>query len=117
MYLLNVKCQTTTEITCEVIVEPSPEFTETYPLLMAPTAVDMNGSAKQKVGVLNPFDTEVSIKQDSVVGLAETFSNMKTLVQTEDETESGNYCSVRPINNQNCLGQFCKTTCHRPSFP
>ena len=84
---------------CEVIIEPSTEFTETYPLLMAPTVVDLNRGATQKVRVLNPFDTEVSIKQDSVVGLAETFSNMKTLVQTEDETESGNYCSVRRIKS------------------
>ena len=53
----------------------------------------------KKVRVLNPFNTEVSIKQDSVVGLDETFSNMKTLVQTEDETESGNYCSVRRIKS------------------
>ena len=63
---------------CEVIIEPSTEFTETYPLLMAPTVVDLNRGATQKVRVLNPFDTEVSIKQDSVVGLAESFSNMKT---------------------------------------
>ena len=102
---------------CEVIFEPSPEFTETYPLLMAPTVADLHRGAKQKVRVLNPFNTEVSIKQDSVVGLAETFSNMKTFVQTEDETESGNYCSVRRINNQNCLGQFRETTCCRISFP
>ena len=74
-------------VKCEVIIEHSPLFTETYPLLMAPTVVDLNGGAKQKVRVLNLFNTEVSIKQDSVVGLAETFSNMKTFVQTEDETE------------------------------
>ena len=53
---------------CEVIIEPSPEFTEIYPLLMAPTVVDLNRGATQKVRVLYPFDTEVSIKQDSVVG-------------------------------------------------
>ena len=71
----------------EVIIEHSPEFTESYPLLMAPTVVDLNGGATQKVRVLNPFDTEVYIKQDSIVGLAETFSNVKTLVKAEDDTE------------------------------
>ena len=86
-------------VKCEVIIEPSPEFTETYPLLMSPTVVDLNGGATQKVRVLNPFDTEVYIKQDSIVSSAETFSNMKTLVRAEDETESSNYCSVRRIKS------------------
>ena len=30
---------------CEVIIELSPEFTESYPLLMAPAVVDLNGGA------------------------------------------------------------------------
>ena len=80
----------------EVIIEPSPECTETYPLLMAPTVVDLNGGATQKVRVLNPFNTEVSIKQDYVVGLAETFSIkssdesacIRTAVSLNHETES-----------------------------
>ena len=107
MYLLNVKYQTTTAISVRLSLNPVQNSRSLIPCLWLLTVVDLNGGAKQKLSVLNPFDTEVSIKQDSVVGLPETFSNMKTLVQTEDETESGNYCSVRCINNQNCLGQFC----------
>ena len=40
---------------CEVIIEPSTEFTETYPLLMAPTVVDLNGGATQKSKSIEPF--------------------------------------------------------------
>ena len=55
-------------------MEPSPEFIElNSKLLIAPTVVDLNGGAIQKIRVLNPFDPEVSIKQDSVVDFSESF--------------------------------------------
>ena len=93
---------------CEVIMEPSPEFIElNSKLLMAPTVVDLNGGAIQKIRVLNPYEPEVSIEQDFVVDLSESFSNMKTLAQTECDTESGNYCRrvrrIKIIDKPNCI--------------
>ena len=53
-----------------LVIEPTSNFISTYPFVMADTWVDFNTSPTVKVRVMNPFDKDVSIKQDTVVGEA-----------------------------------------------
>ena len=64
------------------LIEPTEHFTETYPLRMAASLVDINQGCTCKVRILNPFSTDVSIKQDAVVGKAEPIAgNRKLFIQ------------------------------------
>ena len=56
------------------LVEASSVMSERYGLLMAPSLVDLSSTTTAKVRVLNPFDDEVSLKQDAVLGYAEEVS-------------------------------------------
>ena len=78
--------------------EPTEHFREEYPLQMASTLVDINHSCTCKVGILNPFPTAISIKQNAVLGTAEpTEGKPKAIVHQEDETEQVNFCRVRRL--------------------
>jgi len=68
----------------EVIIEPSDIFHEKYPLIMALTLVDIAKNTTAKVRIMNPFNTEVSINQDAVIGKAE---QVKAVVVTMTEAE------------------------------
>ena len=46
----------------DFIVEPSRNFIENFPLVMAPCLIDINYAPTVKVRVMNPFLTEASIK-------------------------------------------------------
>ncbi|MCG8045846.1 MAG: RNase H-like domain-containing protein [Candidatus Thiodiazotropha endolucinida] len=89
---------------CELVIEPSAEFIETYPLLMTSTVVDINSSASQKVRILNPFDEDISIRQDCTLGYAEPYTAIKTIMEMEDKREVDNLCSIRRIE---CHNDFC----------
>ena len=64
---------------------------------MASTVVDMDSSPTQKVRLLNPSSDPVSIYQDSVIGRAERYDDIGTLLQSEDPSQSDNHCAVRRI--------------------
>lgn len=42
----------------EVLIEPSEEFKKRYPLVMAPTVVNVDNDVTAKVRLLNPFAQE-----------------------------------------------------------
>ena len=72
----------------DVVVEPCDGFAERYPLVMANTVVDMNSSPTQKVRLLNPSSLPVSINQDSVIGVAERYDDLRLLVDSEDPSQA-----------------------------
>ena len=80
-----------------MIIEPSTQFIETYPLLMTATMVDINRGATQKVRVLNPFNEDISAKQDSNIGNAEPYKSIKNIMDMEDKKAVHNTCCVRRI--------------------
>ena len=80
----------------EYIIEPTEHFQEEYPLLMAAAIVDINQGCTSKVRLLNPFPTEVSIKQSAVLGQAEPIERASGM-QDQQEVIGGNYNSIRKI--------------------
>ena len=80
------------------LIEPTEHFTETYPLRMAATLVDINQGCTCKVRILNPFSTDVSIKQDAIVGKAEPIAGKPQVIFTkESEEEENNFHMARSI--------------------
>ena len=72
------------------IIEPCNTFLDKYPLCLAPTLVDVSGNNIVKTRVINPFTNQVTIKQNTVVGFAESvMSEVHVLLATEsDEKQS-----------------------------
>ncbi|KAK3607496.1 hypothetical protein CHS0354_031115 [Potamilus streckersoni] len=54
----------------EFLIEAIEHFTDKYPLIVVPSLVDTKDKVTQKVRVLNPYPTAVSIKQDACIGQA-----------------------------------------------
>ena len=80
------------------IIEPTEHFTETYPLQMAATLVNLNTTTTQKVRLLNPFSSQVTIRQDTVIGKAEKIDDTTKLITImERDTGSDNNNCVRKI--------------------
>ena len=63
------------------LIEPSENFSETYPLRMASTRIDINQSSTCKVRILNPYSTDVSIEQGAIIGKAEPMVARKSEVE------------------------------------
>ena len=79
----------------EYIIEPTRHFQEEYPLQMASTLVDINDGCTCKVGILNPYPTAMSLKQDAVLGKAEPIEgNSKILVDQENTEEVAVFTKV-----------------------
>jgi hypothetical protein len=53
------------------LLEPNNFFVEKYPVAMASCLVDITHEVTNKVRLMNPFDHEVEIRQDTVLGEAE----------------------------------------------
>ena len=81
----------------EYIIEPTEHFQEEYPLLMAAAIVDINQGCTSKVRLLNPFPTEVSIKQNAVLGQAEPIEKAPEMQAEQEDIKGGNHSSVRRI--------------------
>ena len=82
----------------DFIVEPSRNFKENFPLVMAPCLIDINYAPTVKVRVMNPFPTEASIKADTIIGYAEILTCTPESFQAcENEQEKGNSSSVRGL--------------------
>ena len=81
----------------EYIIEPTEHFKEEYPLQMAAAIVDINQGCTSKVRLLNPFPTEVSIKQNAVLGQAEPIERASGMQDQQEVIIGGNYNSIRKI--------------------
>ena len=68
---------------------------------MAATLVDLNQGCTCKVRLLNPFTTEVSIKQDAVLRKAEPIvGHPQILLAPENEEDEGNFHGARRVKLQ-----------------
>ena len=82
----------------DYLVEPSDAFQDRYRLMMASTLVDINGATTCKVRILNPFSSEVTLKQDAEIGMAEKIERLISIVAEEENSEeNGNLQSIRKI--------------------
>lgn len=70
----------------EFLIEPNQKCIEKYPVLMANCLLDIKSDVTSKVRILNPFDMEVHLIQDTVVGAAEKVESPQiTLCPFENE--------------------------------
>jgi len=82
----------------DFILEPADDFMQHFPVIMAPTLVDISQDVTSKVRIMNPFDTEFLLKQDTVLGKAEKLANEPVLlVESENSTENSNFDPIRCI--------------------
>ena len=82
----------------DFIVEATDSFKEGYPLQMAVTLVDINKTPTCKVRVLNPFPSEVKLRQDAVIGKAEQIDKIVNVITENEYThETENYASIKRI--------------------
>lgn len=82
----------------DFVVEPTTQFTDRYPLQMAATVVNINGGPTCKVRVMNPFTSEVELKQDAVIGRAERVERIISVIsRVENFNEEENRSTVRRI--------------------
>ena len=81
-----------------LLIQGSEFFSDRYQLILASTLVDINSGPTCKVRVLNPFPDDAYLKQDAVLGKAETIDRVVTvLCKEESNEEKANCCSVRRI--------------------
>ena len=94
----------------DFIVEPSQNFKENLPLVMAPCLVDINYAPPVKVIIMNPFPTNASIKAETIIGTAEILINPPQNFQAcENENEEGNSSSARRLQfSHPSSGQFTR---------
>ena len=82
----------------DFIVEPSQNFKENLPLVMAPCLVDINYAPTVKVRIMNHFPTNASIKAETIIGTAEILTNPPQIFQAcENEHEEGNSSCARRL--------------------
>ncbi|KAH3895221.1 hypothetical protein DPMN_019381 [Dreissena polymorpha] len=94
------------EINSNFLVEPSQQFQDRYALRMAATLVDVNKSPTCRVRILNPFATEVTLRQDNEIGRTERIERIVSVIATEECAEDkGNHEAM----SQN-RPRFCKDT-------
>ena len=80
------------------LLEPNNFFVEKYPVAMASCLVDITHEVTNKVRLMNPFDHEVEIRQDTVLGETEKVECPPvSLFAEEDGTESNNFDNVKRI--------------------
>ena len=80
----------------DYIVEPTDQFRERYPLQLAATLVNINEGPACKVRVMNPFNEDVELKQNAVIGRAERVERIISVI-SKSESEVESRASVRRI--------------------
>ena len=92
------RCEADEEEASEFVIEPTEQFRGRYPLQMAATVVNINGGPTCKVRVMNPFSSEVELKQDAVIGRAERVEKIISVIARAEDVEEGeNRSAVRRI--------------------
>ena len=69
----------------EFLIEPSPNFMDKYPLLMTASLVDVTKSITSKVRMMNPYNKDVMIHQNTVIGTAQINDGKVVLLIKGDE--------------------------------
>ncbi|CAC5392521.1 unnamed protein product [Mytilus coruscus] len=82
----------------ELLIEPHTQFTDRYPLRMASCLVDPSQTVTNEVRLLNPFNNEIEIVQNTVLGTAEEIEGSPVpLFNEKDSEENSNFNSLRRI--------------------
>ena len=80
------------------LIEPHSYFIETHPVVMAPCLVDIRNEATNNIRLMNPFDYDIQVNQNTVVGVAEKVESQPTILFTvEDSDEIHNINPIRMI--------------------
>ena len=83
---------------CTALVEGVPNFTEETGLVVAPALCDIENNATVRVRLINLFDNEVSIKQDTSVGIVHNVDSITGMAfPEEDPDEIGNLNYIRRV--------------------
>ncbi|KAL3871854.1 hypothetical protein ACJMK2_039826 [Sinanodonta woodiana] len=87
----------------DFLIEPSENCMDKYSLIVVAHAiVDTKDKVTQKLRVLNPYPTSVSINQDTCIGQAYRHDGIQmTLFDTEDNEETGNFSPISRIKVRN----------------
>ncbi|CAC5374784.1 unnamed protein product [Mytilus coruscus] len=82
----------------DFVLESNADVLQKFPIIMAPTVVNLEKDVTCIVRVMNPFDQQFELHQDTVLGEAEQLTTeTKVLVECEDIEEITNFPSVRRI--------------------
>lgn len=81
----------------DFLIEPHPKFIERHPVVMASCLVDISNDVTSKVRLMNPFDFEVKINQDTVVGMAEKVETQPVVLLPYEKNEFDNFDRIRRI--------------------
>ena len=84
----------------KVLLEMHGNLPENYGCVLASTLVDAANNVMVPVRIFNPSCEPVEIKQDSVIGQAESVSVVQTISKNEDPSQVGNMSIVKRINFQ-----------------
>ncbi|KAH3699439.1 hypothetical protein DPMN_074394 [Dreissena polymorpha] len=86
------------DLQADYVVEPTENFKERYYLQMASTLVNINQSPICAIRLLNPFLTEVKLRQDAVIGSAEKIERVVSVLSSkENDKEESNFFAVRRV--------------------
>lgn len=77
------------------LVEPSEKFRENYDLVMASTLLDINRGPVGQVRILNPYSTNITVRQDAEVACAERIERVISVIAEEESLDRKNLSSVR----------------------
>ena len=80
-----------------VLLEVHTNLPENYGCVLASTLVDAADNVTLPVRIFNPTCEPVQIKQDSVIGQAESVNIVNTISKTEDPSQVGNMSIVKRI--------------------
>jgi len=87
------------------IIEPNTSLAEKYSVAMAASLVDIRGDVTAKVRMMNPFNTELVVTQDTVIGFASPVETIKIITECEDFEESHNHEAIRQLKFENNVGK------------
>ena len=82
----------------DLLIEPDHNWNSEQLAVVAPCLVDVTRRCAVNVRILNPTTNPISVKQDQVLGRAETISDeLLTLFESEDPREETNLSHIRRI--------------------
>ena len=82
----------------DLLIEPDHNWNSEQLAVVAPCLVDVTRRCAVNVWILNPTTNPISVKQDQVLGRAETISDeLLTLFESEDPREETNLSHIRRI--------------------
>ena len=85
---------------CNWLIEPLQILAEKHLIVMAPTLVQVNEKPTVQIRVMNPFPWQIKLYKNCVIGEASKVEELHTIIEKEDEQETGNCASIRRIQFQ-----------------